>query len=510
MGTIANLAWLTDEKALPWVVALILVAVQSYVRFNTPPTSRASTTPGRYHIFAGLYTIGVVLGWFMLSSTPALLAALGGELASAEIRALTPPLYAALAVTVLLSQIPYLSAPDRWLREWLHDRAHIPWEADRISRRLQRIRLQINSKTEASVKDAFIAAGLDELDVTFEPARDPRALLARVAALRHHLLDWPADQKLAGYYRAHRAEFDRIERAYEALVDRAQVIFRLVSTAKSDEVRWIEELRRLSRVFMADVSLLNAQLCQQIAHAVLKTSLTESGRRQLLERLGFQLEDRRDLLFDRLMGLSAVLPISYAILMLLFMRPEDSAFERLAMGLTIGGIYAAAVCAAVFVRRRPMVGAALQTRRAITYVAASVLALGFSLAASLAVYVAFTADAVRAVELLGMRWPWSALAAATACLTAWNLDNRETSGLRWREAGLQAAGASLAAAGVVWLLEVFCTATCRIPPLESVIPVAGATGALIGFYVPTWYRCYATMEAESEEREIRDPARATA
>jgi hypothetical protein len=506
MGVMVNVAWLTDGNAMPWLVALILVAVQSYVRFNTPPTSRASTTPGRYHTFAALYTIGVVLGWFMLSSTPNLLAALGAKVAPEEIRALTPPLYAALAVTVLLSQIPYLSAPDRWLRDWLHDRAHIPWEADRISRRLQRTPLQLATKTKTGVKDAFIAAGLDELDVTFEPARDPRALLARVAALRHHLLDWPTDQKLAGYYRAHRDDFGRIERAYETLVDRAQVIFRLMSTSKPDDARWLEELRRLTRVFISDVSLLNAQLCQQIAHAALKTSLTESGRRQLLERLGFQLEDRRDLLFDRLMGLFAVLPISYAILMLAFMQPNDKAFERLAMGLTIGGIYAAAVCAAVFARRSPVMGAAIQTRRAMTYLRAGILALVLSLAASLVVYVAFTANAVRALELLGMRWPWSALAAVTACLTAWNLDNRETPWLRWREAGLQAGGAALAGAGVVWLLGTFCTIDCRIPELTRVIPVAGATGALIGFCVPTWYRCYATLELDKEDQAGREPA----
>jgi hypothetical protein len=506
MDISAEFSSLFDEKTMPWLVALVLVTVQSYVRFNTPPTSRASTTPGRYHTFAALYTIGVTLGWFMLSSTPGLLAASTGKVALDQGSALTPPLYAALAVTILLSQIPYLSAPDRWLREWLQDRAHIPWEADRIGRRLQQTSLRIDAKTQADVKESFIAAGLDELDVTFEPARDPRALLARVAVLRRHVLDWPADQKLAGYYRAHRADFERIERAYEALVDRAAVIFRLVNTAKPDDARWIEELRRLTRVFTAEISILNAQLCQQIAHAVLKTSLTESGRRQLLERMGFELEDRRDLLFDRLMGLAATLPIGYAIMMLARMKPEDRAFERLAMGLTIGVIYAVAVFAAVFARRRPLTGAAIQTRRAITYLRAGILALGFSLAASLAVYAAFTGDAVRALELLGMRWPWSVLAAVTACLTAWNLDNQEARLLRCREAALQAGGAALAAAGVVWLLGTFCTSGCRIPSLAHVIPVAGATGALIGFCVPTWYRCYATAEGEDEDRAARDPA----
>jgi hypothetical protein len=56
-----------------WAIGFVLIGLNTYTRFNIPPTSRSSTTWGRYHTAAVTYMVVMIAGWITLANTPDIL-----------------------------------------------------------------------------------------------------------------------------------------------------------------------------------------------------------------------------------------------------------------------------------------------------------------------------------------------------------------------------------------------------------------------------------------------------
>ena len=121
-----------------WAIGFVLIGLNTYTRFNIPPTSRSSTTWGRYHTAAVTYMVVMIAGWITLANTPDILVYLGrkAEL-DPQVTRLAAPLYAALVLTVLVSSLKPFRKADEKLRTFFHDWARIPWEAQRLSAALR-------------------------------------------------------------------------------------------------------------------------------------------------------------------------------------------------------------------------------------------------------------------------------------------------------------------------------------------------------------------------------------
>jgi hypothetical protein len=121
-----------------WAIGFVLIGLSAYTRFNIPPTSRSSTTWGRYYTAAFTYMAVVIVGWIILADTPDILAYLGVQAKlDPQVARLAPPLYAALVLTVLVSSLKPFQKADEKLRTFFHDWARIPWEAQRLSAALR-------------------------------------------------------------------------------------------------------------------------------------------------------------------------------------------------------------------------------------------------------------------------------------------------------------------------------------------------------------------------------------
>ena len=487
-----------------WVIGGVLVGLNSYARFNTPPNSRSSTTWGRYHTLALAYTLASLVVWITLGTAPDLFPLLGKLAGFApETARLAAPLYAALLIIVLVGVKPF-SAVDRRIRAFLQDLARIPWEAQRLSAALRGKTWWPNTSLQDRVRAALHDGELNDCDVSFAGDRTPAALWTKITAMHLHVRGWEEnDSRFAGFYGRHRAEFQHVHAEFEALQDSTRRHFRVMrSLASISTAPQIEEAcAELTRHFVEAATRLEKAICDLVSRALLSCALTENARRAELEAMGFVVNVGSTRLFDRMLGLYLVLAGLFIAVITWNGRPKP-----VLAGAIIATIYMGAVLAALYPKQWAWAAPNDGGRSIKAYTLSAILAAGFSLAASFGLGALLTFDSKTAFQLLvGRWWPWAFSAAATAFLIACLADNRDRPRLRWLEAAIQGAGSALAAA-IVWrLLNNLCPGgelDCS-PPLERVVMTNAICGAIIGFFVPTWYRRPQTMALEYRKWKVR-------
>jgi hypothetical protein len=174
-----------------WLIGATTVIAMSYSRFNTPPTSRSSTTCARYHTLACVYALALVVLWIVVASTPDIVGALtkqssGGPTANLK-DSLDLPVYAAVLVTVLATSVPPFATLDLVLRRFCQDLAEIPWEAQRLSTALRHQTWMPEDKFEAKVRRALHEANFRDEAISFSSERTPQALWTRITALQNYI-----------------------------------------------------------------------------------------------------------------------------------------------------------------------------------------------------------------------------------------------------------------------------------------------------------------------------------
>lgn len=485
------LGYLTQPQHQVWLTGGALVLVHGYLRFNTPPTSRSRTTAGRYQTAAILYTLGLMFAWVALTSSPDLLHDfLPKEVLPDDVRRLSLPLYVALALTVLLPSVPKLSKYDERGRAFLQDLARIPYEAVRLAAMIRKADFEPDQDTQVEVKAKLAEAAFRDKDVVFGAPSNYKTRWTKLATLRHHLDGWEGSRRFGRFWQVNRSELEQIDQAYQALLGKAQRLYRRVEALEPDcqDGRVAELLKVQTDEFEHETAALEKRVSQAIAEGVLQAAVTERGRTTTLEQLGFRVDRTQvagDRFFDKLTGLFLAL-LGYYELVLVTVRPGPPIQQSLVLGAMIATIYVVAVSCALLPKGWRFARADAAGRPVRAYAMSGVVAFGFSLAASTAVGTIIFGDLGSALNELYHKWPWGLMGFATAFVTAFNADNSARRGIRWVEAGTQAVVAGASVSVVYWLLPL--VGSGIVPPLERLVTNAVLTGAVIGFCVPTWYR----------------------
>jgi hypothetical protein len=469
-----------------WLIGGVTVIAMSYSRFNTPPTSRSSTTWARYHTLACIYTLVLIVLWIVVAGTPDIAGALTKQtdLAANWKDSLDLPVYTAVLVTVLAS-VPPFGTFDLALRRFFQDLAEIPWEVQRLSKALRQRTWIPEDKFEAEVRYVLHEANFSDEAISFSSERTPQALWTRITVLQKYIETWETRRgAFSGFYFKNTETIRDLMKDYrdvEALVRRVFPMLKL-SKAPGGSQEPDPTQQGLAESFVAAAERLEENLCDFVSHGVLTCGLTARSRSAEFERIGFMINVSPGHLFDRMVGLYVGLAIWYPALMMIFGRPHPKL-----TGIVIATNYVGAILTSFWFKRwewaRPE-GDNLPIRG---YVLSAIVAFGFASLTSFGLGVLTTTDVLETWNLLGSRfWPWSLMSAFVAAFVAYLIDQKERPGMRWQETVAVALGCALWAIPVVYLLHDACS--CVGPPYWRVMIVSALTGGLIGFFVPTWHR----------------------
>jgi hypothetical protein len=191
---IGSLSHATEQTATDLVVTLIcavVVAFHAWDRYNTPETNRISTTRSLF-LFTGAGYVSALLTLYLLLSEVALkpgvwlfLGLEGPKKILADYT--SPPVLAAVLLTVLLPNTPIVSSADRWLLERFRTWGRIPHGVRNLAHELDPQALHLTPADVNGLQEWIAAQGAvpDELAgiVSVEAPETARGSLTRVLRL---------------------------------------------------------------------------------------------------------------------------------------------------------------------------------------------------------------------------------------------------------------------------------------------------------------------------------------
>jgi len=445
------------------------------------------------------------VSWITLAGAPEMLAALGRETeATRDLGALDAAIYAAVLMT-LLPGVPPFSTFDVKVRTFLQDLARIPWEAQRLSGALRARTWLPRGDFQERIVRALKDSGFSDLDISFSSDRSPQALWTRITALEKYIESWELRKgKFAGFYSSNSATICQLKDDFENTKGKARRVFSLLK-ASAARARDPEDAlqREIEQAFVITAERLEKDLCDMVSHGVLTCCLTARARRSEFETIGFVVDVTPSHLFDNLLGLYLVLVGFYVLELVAIGRPHPWI-----MGTVIATMYVGGLVVALQVKRWRSGRPGGDALRCTGYALSAAGAFGFSALTSFALGILMTFDVGEAWRLLTTRsWPWGFMSASVAAVVAYLIDQEERPGRRPFEAAIAAGVCALTAIPVLHLLNQACN-DCG-PPLWRVMINAGLTGAVIGGFVPTWYRRPQTLVSEYEHHRIVVTTRTT-
>lgn len=512
-----------DPVTIQSGIAVGLVMIYSWSRYNTPSTARSETTWGKF-AFGRLAYVGIVLGAFgVLLASPGLAGSLGDRLASFEVwnelglgdGQVAFPLIVALALTVFLSEVPYLSRADRVVRAYFHRVAAIPKERRRRIAMLRRSRLVVSDEFRAEAVKRFQAQGLRERDLTLESEDSPESLWTRLTI---HALCLEQLSKTPKYA-AHLVELEPYEeflRSYDRLAGKAQHILPL-TRAKSGG----KAVVLLREAFVEQAQELLSQLYDFLSRLILSCERTERQRRTCMASLGLDAAkitggwSLHELLWLLLM-LMASLSVSIGIL-------GGSVTVTKVFGIALGLVSSVVIGVAVHsprssderssvppVGRYFLAGSLAFAAWAVIRGILEVLASG-EVAAVLA-----TGRSEALASWFGTSWPWSLLTVTVAVVLCALTDDWTEQRIRRARSRFDLWGRAnpldglVVAAGMAAVAYFLVHPSLAEPPSEAptLALAASGVGFLLGLLVPVAYRARAAGVAEVERRPAEGPLNA--
>jgi hypothetical protein len=502
----------------------VFVLFYAGTRFNTPATNRSSTTAGRYYVGLFLYCL-VGIGLYMtLVTFPHLLnfslygQQIGGDAATSKI---SLPLFVALVLTVLLPKVPLLSSADKWVCTHLQKMASIPWEVLRLGVELRKFKLEFSPDEQAVVQQMLEAEGFDPKDIIFELTETARSDWTRVTALLQKVEDWGSDRRMAGYLLASNSDLEKLHDRHRALSAKAKMCFRLRDEDGRAGMTQKTHLAMLSyeEDFTDHVKQLRKDILEFIARGVLRSELTTRGLENRLNSMGFKINwPESPFSLNQLLLVFAVI----CVVMLpgfIFYGRKDMSFESLLIRLALVGFtYVVAVACAVLPKTRWSFAQAKadEMRPIAFYFVAGLMSAAISFATSIV---------VQAISLHSLEWswqrsrltyPWQLVSFATAFITAMMADNPRVPRLsRWTQRALEGLGQGVLMLGVSYLTSIWLSQRWELykhvdlrylsygVPRSLMPTIMGAVvGVVIGYLIPTWYRCYQDQQVQERTRSL--------
>ena len=524
----ADLTAATASSTLYYSVDVFLGAVfvlfYAGTRFNTPVTNRSSTTAGRYYVGLFLYCLVGICLYMTLVTFPHLLnfslygQQIGGDAATSKI---SLPLFVALVLTVLLPKIPLLSSADKWVCTQLQYMAAIPWEVLRLGAELRKFKLEFSPGEQAAVQEMLEADGFDRKDIVFELTETARSDWTRVTALLQKVEDWGSDRRMAGYLLASNSELEKLRDRHKALSSKAQMCFRLRDEDGRAGMTRKTHLAMLSyeEDFTDHVKQLRKDILEFIARGVLRSELTTRGMESRLNSMGFKINwPESPFSLNQLLLVFAVV----CVVMLpgfIFYGRKDMSFESLLIRLgLVGFTYVVAVACAVLPKTRwsfaqPKTG---EMRPITFYFVAGLMSAAISFATSIVVQAISLHSLAWSWQRARLTYPWQLVSFATAFITAMMADNPRYARVSSRvQRSLEGLAQGVLMLGFSYVTSIWLSQRWELykhqdlhylqygVPRSLMPTIMGAVvGVVIGFLIPTWYRCYQDQQAQERTRSL--------
>ena len=284
---------------LDYVIGGLFVLMYASHRFNTPTTNRSTTTWLRYHMAAKSYwLVGLALFILLAIHQPfqAILkhsvSLLGLDPQASELAGrLSPPLLAALFLTVLLPRVPYLADVDEWIRRWLQKVAAIPFEARRVSAELRKGTFTVPPAMRDRVTADLLSEEFRKEDLLFTESRAPQFLWTKITVLMRHLDSLEADHGFAAFMAAYPTELAQVRAQYKLLLPKARKCFRLTRDLPADldgrRSRASDAVREYRDEFGDQARALLGTIYDFLSRGVLQSRHSYAARCELLRELGF-------------------------------------------------------------------------------------------------------------------------------------------------------------------------------------------------------------------------------
>jgi hypothetical protein len=489
---------------LEMLVGAAFIVLYSYGRFNSPPTNRSSTTAFRYHLGATVYTLTILTFYSILASVRPMASRIYGDQPLPDLlQDLSDPLLAALLLTVLLPNTPWLSEIDLVLRRKTQKMASIPYEVRRLSQELRRLPLELSDELRRLTRAELIRQGLDEADIFFDGGDMPQHRWAKISALVTCLRGWETDARFVAFTLRFSNEWTTLQKDHERLAAQAGRCFRFAREAADHGID--ERAHELAADYVSSfderAEHLLDRLYDFVAHAVLDCEFTLAARRQRLAKLGWRMTTKVPPDVDTIVGIFLLLFL--VTITCLVIGGQFAPQRVIQLAVIISTSYIIAVLSSLTLKQRRGTSAARGRFRRpwASYVIAGMVAVGAASLLNATYRLALTlSDPQRWLDrgVLGLLAhtgtdfvtrgaPWLLVAFGTAFGVAYHLDSSPSgrwSGKRLRilETCTQGLLTALAALGAWWLLGT------HAPPVERVIILAAALGLMIGLIVPTAFR----------------------
>jgi hypothetical protein len=466
-------------------IGAVLMALYTYGRFNNPPACRSSTTALRYYIGVSIYILVVLCVYFIVVSNQQFASWVLHHAGLGETGESSFPLLVALIMTSSVEAISPLAHIDEFLRQRFHRLASIPYRARHLSDELRTAPMIPPDGLRARVAEALFEVGLVPDEVAFGSHPSPIRVWTRLVTLMCRLREWRTSDVFDEFHKTRSGEILDLEHRYKELIPQAQVLFAALrrdqATLTSD---WSPLVEAHRSAFQWQVEVLLQAVGDLVSCGILECGRTERSRDRELLAMGFEVS-HTGLTTDQ--QLAILLMITFMLTLFMVVMGSNLAISARvanAIGASISMWLAVMWAIEPREKRWAIVQPDRPDFRPIKYYA--VVALG---AAASGLFVRAFSRMLQYQSFAGSlgnanQWAgWVLIDVATGIMIAVNIDNAPRRYLQWIEAAAQ----GIVSMGVVWLLSSTGTVVTTTPPWQLALRV-GLLGALLGYFVPSWYR----------------------
>jgi hypothetical protein len=517
---------------LQWAFGALVVSLYARDRFDSPQSTRATTTFTRYWV-ARLGYIASMLALFLV---------LGGALGDVDLAALwnflqvpaavknaermPGPLVAALLLTSMLPSFPFLTRIDETVKKWFQRVGNIPFEARLLSGQLQNANFQPSTDMLVRIEPQLADLGVDPAWLADSPST-VRYRWSRAAVLWMLVQDWTKARGYSRYVTQRKTQYDEICARLESLAPMLdEVSLRVIESPAN-----ARSAKALQRKVRKDVDQLHEAVCDFVSSGVLDREWNLSQRNTALARLGFSgLPDARGSLslneVALVAGLIFLAMVLAALIARRFFDPTPLA-PNLRVLVMVPIIYTVAIVVALYpkaawafadvqrVGHRPY--AAYLLSGVIAAAAAFMISLLFRYlfedAGNLLVALSQPGRFDKAFTATAERWPWLLMPLLNTIAIAFTADNwaMHPELVRGRLRIYESLGLAACFAMFQWIVvQLLAQATTFGPrwfdeELRLVV-TAAVIGACVGYLVPHLHR--KRLQAEPAQSAVMPQVRA--
>jgi len=507
-----------------WCLAILLVILFAHSRFNTPTSTRYSTTMGQFYFAEFLYLAANLLLLVFISgivaTSPEVLKAISGSAETpfvAWIQGLSTPLAAALVMTSLLPHFPVISRIDEFLLTGFRKFGHIPVEVHRLAAALRDAKLEIAAPA-AEECTKYLDGRLEspqalQAFLRINEPGQPEYIFNRVLYLALRLQQLESDRRFSAALTQNyfRQGFDRIFEGLDSVIKQASSFASIFPQPLSGSTPIARSYGELRKTLLAGCDGLHHEICDFLAQGIMQCARTRRERHAAMHDIGFIVSDVAPAIMTATKFVSSAAMIfiifvaGFSIIGAALREYHLPVHLLFGVALIASCVYGSATCCAILPKGLWDFANihTLNMRPTIGYIASGLLAIAAAAAISFILKSLLYFNFRQALYDTLFSSPWFGMSFVTAVMLAFLIDDfarnpaSAPKGLRYWEALAGGVAQAIAAYYVVnALLELrgLTRPPADIellpgpPPLPFVCSISFVIGALLGYQIPHWYR----------------------